>query len=75
MTKLKAYGTIDLLLGLLITAAAAMLVMKTFYGTQPLNTITPEAVQEHVDKTVNEVEQLREQSINYNKQLLEQQNY
>ena len=73
--KRNGFGAIDLLLGLLITAAVAMLVMKTFYGTQPLNTITPETVQEHVDKTVNEVEQLREQSINYSKQLLEQQNY
>lgn len=66
----KAFGAIDLLIGLLVTIAVMMLLIKTFYGVQPLNTITPDNVQEHVDKTVNEIEEMRQQTIDYNKQIL-----
>lgn len=65
--KKNAFGAIDLLIGLLVTIAVALLVMRTFYGTEPLNTITPDSVQEHVDKTVNDIEQMRQQTIDYNK--------
>lgn len=67
----KAFGLIDLLIGLLVVTAVAMLAMRTFYHPDPLNTITPDAVQEHVDKTVNEIEQMRQQTIDYNKQILD----
>lgn len=70
--KKNAFGAIDLLIGLLVTAAVVLLVMRTFYRTEPLNTITPDSVQKHVDKTVNDIEQMRQETIDYNKQILNQ---
>ena len=65
--KKNAFGIIDLLKGLLVTTAVVMLVMQTFYKAEPLNTVTSDKVKEHVDKTVNEIEQMRQQTIDYNK--------
>lgn len=67
MTKKYGFGLTDLLIGLLVTTALVILLFKTFYGVQPLNTITPDTVQEHVDKTVNEIETMRQETIDYNK--------
>ena len=38
------------------------------------SSIDSQSVQEHVDQTVNEIEQMRQQTIDYNKQM-EQNNY
>ena len=67
----KAFGLIDLLIGLLVVTATTILIFKTFYRPEPLNTITPNTIQEHVDKTVNEIEQMRQETIDYNKQMLD----
>lgn len=62
----KAFSAIDLLIGLLVITAVIMLLFKTFYSVEPLNTVTPDVIQEHVDKTVNEIEQMRQETIDYN---------
>ena len=52
--------------------------MNAFRGTSSLkinnSSVNQQSVQEHVDKTVNEIENMRRQTIEYNNQML-QKNY
>ena len=72
--KLKAFGAIDLLIGLVIVSFVFIIGMNALKGASSLNIknspVNEQSVQEHVDETVNEIEQMRQQTINYNKQML-----
>lgn len=65
--KRKAFGAIDLLIGLVITTVLFMIMIPTmknvggmkFKGTS----VNQKSVEQQVDETVNEVEALRRQSI------------
>ena len=76
--KRNGFGAISLLLGLVITAIIFLIGISTFKGVSSIkmkdSSIDSQSVQEHVDQTVNEIEQMRQQTIDYNKQL-EQNNY
>lgn len=76
--KLKAFGAIDLLIGLVIISFIFLISMNAFRGTSSLkinnSSVNQQSVQEHVDKTVNEIENMRRQTIDYNNQML-QENY
>ena len=76
--KLKAFGAIDLLIGLVIVSFVFIIGMNALKGASSLKInnfpVNEQSVQEHVDETVNEIEQMRQQTINYNKQML-QENY
>ena len=67
----KAFGAIDLLIGLLITTAIFMVCMNSFKGISinPKDADT-RSVKEHVDAQVNEIEQMRQQSINIQTDIL-----
>ena len=69
----KAFGAIDLLVGLLITTAIFMVCMNSFRGLsiQQKNADT-RSVKEHVDAQVNEIEQMRQQSINIQTDMINQ---
>ena len=71
--KKNGFGAISLLLGLVITAIIFLIGVNTFKGISSMkmknSTINTQSVQEHVDETVNEIEQMRQQSINYNQQV------
>ena len=71
--KRNGFGAISLLLGLVITAIIFLIGVNTFKGISSMkmkdSTINTQSVQEHVDETVNEIEQMRQQSINYNQQV------
>lgn len=73
--KRNGFGAISLLLGLVITA---IIFLNTFKGVSSIkmkdSSIDSQSVQEHVDQTVNEIEQMRQQTIDYNKQM-EQNDY
>ena len=65
------FGAIDLLLGLLVTAIVFMLMMPMIKGGgSSLNTSNQhyESVQEHVNKQVEEIEQMRDQQIKYSQE-------
>ena len=76
--KRNGFGAISLLLGLVITAIIFLIGINTFKGVSSIkmkdSSIDSQSVQEHVDQTVNEIEQMRQQTIDYNKQM-EQNNY
>ena len=76
--KLKAFGAIDLLIGLVIISFIFLISMNVFRGTSSLkinnSSVNQQSVQEHVDETVNEIENMRRQTIEYNNQML-QKNY
>jgi len=62
--KKNAFGIIDLLLGLLVLTAICMLSMRTFNSSIKLNGSSDiKSVQEQVDNTVNEIENMRLESI------------
>lgn len=67
----KAFGAIDLLIGLLITTAIFMVCMNSFkeISINPKDADT-RSVKEHVDAQVNEIEQMRQQSINIQTDIL-----
>ena len=76
--KRNGFGGRSLLLGLVITAIIFLIGISTFKGVSSIkmkdSSIDSQSVQEHVDQTVNEIEQMRQQTIDYNKQM-EQNNY
>ena len=76
--KRNGFGAISLLLGLVITAIIFLIGINTFKGVSSIkmkdSSIDSKSVQEHVDQTVNEIEQMRQQTIDYNKQM-EQNDY
>lgn len=67
------FGAIDLLIGLLITTAIFMIGMNAMKGiklqTTPADT---QSIQEHVDAKVNEIEQMRQQSIDFQNDILKE---
>lgn len=67
--KRNAFGAIDLLIGLVITAFVFMIGMNALKGVSSLdlrgNSVDTKSVQEHVDEQVNEIENMRQQTINY----------
>lgn len=71
MLKRRAFGVIDLLIGLLITTAIFMIGMNAMKGIKfqgsPADTRS-----EHVDAQVNEIEQMRQQSIDFQNDILKE---
>ena len=71
--KRNGFGAISLLLALVITAIIFLIGINSFKGISSINlkdsSVDHQSVQEHVDQTVNEIEQMRQQTINYNKQI------
>lgn len=67
-----AFGVIDLLLGLVIISVIFMLMMPTLKGGSSLNINgndqDTKSIQEHVDQQVQEIQQMRQQSIRYSQQ-------
>ena len=65
--KRNGFGAISLLLGLVITAIIFLIGINTFKGVSSIkmkdSSIDSQSVQEHVDQTVNEIEQMRQQTI------------
>lgn len=73
MKKLHAEGAIGLLLGLLIISIIFIMMMPTLKnvsGGAGMNgsSVNKESVEEHVDKTVEDIQKMRQQTINYNQQ-------
>lgn len=70
----KAFGAIDLLVGLVITAIVFMIGMNALRGSSLKlqgNNIDTKSVQQQVDEQVNEIQNMRQQAIKYNKQVEE----
>lgn len=67
--KKGAFGAIDLLIGLVITAFIFLIGMNAMKGLSSINlngnSVDTKSVQEHVDEQVNEIENMRQQTINY----------
>lgn len=70
----KAFGAIDLLVGLVITAIVFMIGMNALKGSSLKlqgNNVDTKSVQQQVDEQVNEIQNMRQQAIEYNKQVEE----
>lgn len=67
--KRKAFGAIDLLIGLVLTAIVFLIGMNALKGTSSLKidnfATDTKSVQEQVDEQVNEIQNMRQQAINY----------
>ncbi len=67
--KKGAFGAIDLLIGLVITTFVFLIGMNAMKGLSSINlngnSVDTKSVQEHVDEQVNEIENMRQQTINY----------
>lgn len=70
------FGAIDLLIGLVITAVVFFIGFNAIKGVSSLklngSTVNTQSVQEHVDQMVNEIEQMRNKTIDYNKQIMQE---
>jgi hypothetical protein len=63
---MRGFGLIDFLIGLLVMCAVFCLIAKNFYSISPIkNQSEIKSIQEQVDEQVNEIQQMRIQSINY----------
>lgn len=63
----NAFGAIDLLIGLLIISVVFIICMKSFNGISPLNnSVDTKNIQTEVDQKINEIEQMRQQTIEFN---------
>ena len=68
--KRKAFGFLDLLLGLIVIGIIFMISMNTFKNTVKINGSTDtKSIQQHVDEQVNEIEKLRQQRIELEKNI------
>lgn len=71
--KRCAFGAIDLLIGLIITAFVFVIGMNALKGVSSLNlkgnSVDSKSVQEHVDEQVKEIENMRQQTIDYQQNL------
>lgn len=69
------FGAIDLLVGLVITTIVFFIGVNTFKGISSLKinetSEKTQSIQEQVDQTENEIEQMRQQSIKLQKQIIE----
>lgn len=76
--KRNGFGAISLLLSLVIISIIFLIGVNAFKGMSSIKmndtSIDTKSVQEHVDQTVNEIEQMRQQTIDYNQQI-QQENY
>lgn len=74
--KRKAFGAIDLLIGLVITAFVFIIGMNALKGSSSIklnsSTVDTKSVQEQVDAQVNQIENMRQQTINFNQQAQEE---
>lgn len=71
--KRNGFGAISLLLALVITAIIFLIGINSFKGISSINlkdsSVDHQSVQEHVDQTVNEIEQMRQQTMKYNQNI------
>lgn len=67
------FGAVDLLIGLVIAVVVFFIGINTFKGLSSLklngSSVNTQSVQEQVDQTVNEIEQMRRQTIDYSRQV------
>lgn len=66
----KGFGAIDLLVGLVITAIVFMIGMNALKGTSlklQSNSVDTKSIQQQVDEQVNDIQNMRQQAIEYNK--------
>lgn len=67
--KKNAFGAIDLLIGLVITAVIFLISVNALKGVPSLklkdSAIDKQSVQQHVDETVNEIERMRKEALDY----------
>lgn len=73
MKKKDGFGAIDLLIGLLITTVIFMISMNAIKGLK-LKEFSADTknVKEHVDEQLNEIEQMRRQSIDFQNNILKE---
>ena len=76
--KKDAFGAIDMLIGLVITAVIFIMMMNVMKGTSSLKInetpVDTKSVQEHIDEQVNEIQNMRQQTIYFNNNA-QQENY
>ena len=76
--KKQAFGAIELLIGLVITAVIFMISTNALKGVSSLklngSSVNSESVEEHVDRQVEEIQNMRRQTIDYNRQF-QQENF
>lgn len=73
MFKKDGFGAIDLLIGLLITTAVFLVGMNAMKGINLQNTpADTRSIQKHVDAQVNEIEQMRQKSIDFQNDILKE---
>jgi uncharacterized membrane-anchored protein YhcB (DUF1043 family) len=69
----RAFGAIDLLIGLLITTAVFLIGMNAFKGVNFQNTQSDvKSIQDEVDTQVNQIEQMRQQNIEIQNNMLKE---
>lgn len=74
--KRNAFGAIDMLIGLVITAFLFIMMMNAMKGTSSLKIndtpIDTKSVQEHIDEQVNEIQTIRQMNIDLNNKTQEE---
>ena len=74
--KRNAFGAIDMLIGLVITAFLFIMMMNAMKGTSSLKIndtpIDTKSVQVHIDEQVNEIQTIRQMNIDLNNKTQEE---
>lgn len=70
--KKQGFGAIDLLISLLVMSALFLIYARMIKGVAPIRTESNiESIEKHVDDTVNEIENLKNQRIELENKMLE----
>jgi len=73
--KRKAFGAIDLLIGLVLISVVFIIGMQNFKPIPSTETTDLQTVKEQVNEQVKEIEQLRQNAKNYEQEMLDNNNF
>lgn len=71
--KRQAFGAIDLLISLLVSSVIILIGINTIKGISSIklngSSVNQKSVEEQVDKQVEDIQNMRQQTIDYNNQM------
>lgn len=76
--KRYGFGAIDLLIGLILMSVLFIIGANAFKGVSSVNingSSGPKAIQQQVDEQVNEIERMKKEALEYQRQQLEENRY
>lgn len=77
--KRQAFGAIDLLISLLVSSAIILIGINAIKGISSIklngSSVNQKSVEEQVDKQVEDIQNMRQQTIDFNNKMQQQENF